>query len=89
MGDRTPIMIKNASDTATVTGKYRVYWLSVYAATDTVLTITDDSDAVMIVGVAAKDTKFILFQPGLVFSTSVKVTKTSGTCDYTYAYAPA
>lgn len=82
------IPIETAQVTAastTYTGEVRLYWITVSASADSVVTISDDTTEVLRVNILAKTTAHLVFMPSIVFKTSMVIAEVSGTAFITTA----
>lgn len=85
MSHRIPIEVAQVSTTTTYTGPHRLFWMTVVATADAVVTISDDSTELVRVSCVAKATEHLIFQPTIVCGTSLVVTEVSGTAIITTA----
>lgn len=89
MGNRTPIEVVQVTATTTYTGAYRLYWITVSASADAVVTISDDTTELIRIQCANKATEHLVFMPSLTVKTSLVITEVSGTAFITTAKAGA
>lgn len=85
MSHRIPVEVAQVAATTTYTGEVRLYWMTVSASADSVVTLSDDTTEVLRVDILAKTCKHLVFHPTLVFKTSMVVTEVSGTARITTA----
>ena len=85
---RTPSQIAEVTDTTTYSGKWRLFWIQIHATVAATVTIGDDTTELMSLYVAADTCNMWTFVPAIVCSTSLKITKSSGTCKITTCRAP-
>ena len=69
----------------TYTGEVRLYWITVSASADSVVTLSDDSTEKLRINILAKTTVHLVFMPSFVFYTSLVVAESSGTAFITTA----
>lgn len=80
MSQRTPSEVAQVTAASTTyTGEVRLYWITVSASADSVVTISDDTTELLRVNILAKTTAHMVFMPSIVCKTSLVVAEASGT----------
>ena len=79
MNSRIPNEVIQTSATATYTGGWRLFWISVHATVAAVVTISDDTTELYRLSVEKDKHTHINFIPTLTVHTSLVITEVSGT----------
>jgi len=79
-------VVTEYTDTTTINGSGKLFWINIHATAASVVTISDDSTEKLSIGVAANTTEFQSYIPAITLKTSLVITKSSGTCKITVCH---